>query len=65
MRYEQGAAEEALQLLRASMERWFKPQAGSDNDDDDESEGGGGGDGMEDAAGEVGGWVGAWLVETR
>jgi kinesin family protein 5 len=51
LRYEQGAADEALQLLRQSMALWFKAQGASgDESDDDEA---GGGDSMEDA-GEVG-----------
>jgi hypothetical protein len=54
LRYEQGAAEEALQLLRQSMALWFKAQGGSGDESDDDEEGGGR-DSMEEA-GEVCVW---------
>jgi len=55
LRYEQGAAEEALQLLRQSMALWFKPHGGSEDDgSDSEDDGGGGGGSMEEEAAEVG-----------
>lgn len=54
LRYEQGAAEEALQLLRQSMALWFKPHGGSEDGSDSEDDGGGGGS-MEEEPAEVGG----------
>jgi kinesin family protein 5 len=47
LRYEQGAADEALQLLRQSMALWFKAQ-GSGDEESDSEDGGGGGDAMEE-----------------
>lgn len=59
LRYEQGAAEEALTLLRQSMALWFKRQPGSGEESDSE-EGEGGPQGMEEEQPEVswGPWQG-------
>jgi kinesin family protein 5 len=54
LRYEQGQAEEALQLLRQSMGLWFKPGHSDDEEDDEEEEDEGGADEpVEDAAGQA------------
>lgn len=62
LRYEQGAAEEALQLLRQSMGLWFKPQGSGEGSDSEEE--GRGDEAMEEEGDEVregfcseGGWV--------
>lgn len=48
LRYEQGQAEEALQLLKQSMRQWFRQQGSDDEDVESEQD-------MEaDAASEVG-----------
>lgn len=52
LRYEQGAADEALQLLRQSMSLWFKAH-GSGEEESDSEDDGGGGDAMEEEASEV------------
>lgn len=53
LRYEQGASEEALQLLRQSMVLWFKPQGSGEESDSEDGGGGGAAEAMEEAGGEV------------
>lgn len=39
LQYEQGNAEQALQLLKQSMALWFKPQGQSEDEDDGDDDG--------------------------